>query len=692
MRTRLFLIHLLALWLTVCAAAVASAQGNVTTGPRDLDALNECSIINVSGMGVAGIQVTGTYVGTITWTVAIDGGTYVAIDAFTPDAPSTAVNSTTSTGVWTATVAGLRTLRACMTAYTSGRATVVLAAAATGGGGSGGSSGSGDGAIQDGVTSAIAATVFSRVSSNPLSVVQVDSNGDIVGGDAVTQSTSPWVTSGTIRDGVTAGTLATVFSRASSNPISVMTVDSNGEKESASNAAASATGAAVPASASYTGVNISGNNTGVTGLSLGSQRAVAVSSIDSAGNQLFSSPIQVDIIDASLPVTATNLDVQIGGSDTVTVTATNLDVQSGGVDLATSTQAAAIQTAVEIMDDWDASDRARVLYVDTGGNAVTVIGNALSARLTDSTVSFNQSSTANDVDANLIAGAALSSAAAGSNRPLDVIILDTAGNRLNPATDWTIGADIGSGAPGLVGRASRGTPPTTQADGKAQAVWVSSTGEIQIAAAQAIPVNIVAGAAAGGTSSNFSSAMPGAGTAAGGSAARPDGSGPTAVDAGEMQAVWVDTAGRVQGNWQSVGPNAEVLDLGQKPSYSSLPVVLAQDTSPCSDALRVSDAVVSIDTLGNTQVVALSAGKKIYVCGYKLVTTSAMAFYWISGTGTNCGTGETAEEGSQAYAANGGVVEPNGGSVQFSTAFGGALCLKTGAATHLGGRVTYVQQ
>lgn len=35
----------------------------------------------------------------------------------------------------------------------------------------------------------------------------------------------------------------------------------------------------------------------------------------------------------------------------VTVTATDLDVQSGGADLATSTQAGAIQTAVELIDD-----------------------------------------------------------------------------------------------------------------------------------------------------------------------------------------------------------------------------------------------------------------------------------------------------------------------------------------------------
>ena len=50
-------------------------------------------------------------------------------------------------------------------------------------------------------------------------------------------------------------------------------------------------------------------------------------------------------VDGTVTVTATNLDVQIGGSDTVTVTAANLDVQSGGADLATETTAAAILTS-----------------------------------------------------------------------------------------------------------------------------------------------------------------------------------------------------------------------------------------------------------------------------------------------------------------------------------------------------------
>lgn len=50
-------------------------------------------------------------------------------------------------------------------------------------------------------------------------------------------------------------------------------------------------------------------------------------------------------------VSGSEMQVDIVSAPTITVTATNLDVQSGGVDLATSAQGAAIQTAVETIDN-----------------------------------------------------------------------------------------------------------------------------------------------------------------------------------------------------------------------------------------------------------------------------------------------------------------------------------------------------
>lgn len=55
---------------------------------------------------------------------------------------------------------------------------------------------------------------------------------------------------------------------------------------SGSNPAAGATGAAVPADADYHGVNVGGNLSGVTGLSLGTKVAPTVAIVDASGNQI----------------------------------------------------------------------------------------------------------------------------------------------------------------------------------------------------------------------------------------------------------------------------------------------------------------------------------------------------------------------------------------------------------------------
>lgn len=55
---------------------------------------------------------------------------------------------------------------------------------------------------------------------------------------------------------------------------------------SGSNPAAGATGSAVPADADYQGVNVAGNLTGVTGLSVGTKVAPTVAIVDASGNQI----------------------------------------------------------------------------------------------------------------------------------------------------------------------------------------------------------------------------------------------------------------------------------------------------------------------------------------------------------------------------------------------------------------------
>lgn len=61
--------------------------------------------------------------------------------------------------------------------------------------------------------------------------------------------------------------------------------------------------------------------------------------------------IEADTTTIAGAVSGTEMQVDVLTMPTVTVTATNLDVQSGGADLATTTQAGAIQTAVELIDN-----------------------------------------------------------------------------------------------------------------------------------------------------------------------------------------------------------------------------------------------------------------------------------------------------------------------------------------------------
>lgn len=73
-------------------------------------------------------------------------------------------------------------------------------------------------------------------------------------------------------------------------------------------------------------------------------------------------------------ISGTEVQVDVLTMPTVTVTATNLDVQSGGADLATTTQAASIQTAVELIDD--------AIYVDDADWTADTSKHALAGSVT----------------------------------------------------------------------------------------------------------------------------------------------------------------------------------------------------------------------------------------------------------------------------------------------------------------------
>lgn len=102
--------------------------------------------LNVLGFGAVGIQIAGSFSGTLVFEGSIDGTVWSAVNA-TPPNSTTAVSSATSTGLWIAVVGGLVFVRVRLSAYASGLAVVNITAvpfSATASAGGGGGGGGGD--------------------------------------------------------------------------------------------------------------------------------------------------------------------------------------------------------------------------------------------------------------------------------------------------------------------------------------------------------------------------------------------------------------------------------------------------------------------------------------------------------------------------------------------------------------------
>lgn len=82
-----------------------------------------CVSYNVAQQGSIGIQITGTWSGTITFSATVDNTNYQTLLVL-PSNSLTAVTTTTTNGVFSTAVAGYTTVRIAFTAYSSGTAVV----------------------------------------------------------------------------------------------------------------------------------------------------------------------------------------------------------------------------------------------------------------------------------------------------------------------------------------------------------------------------------------------------------------------------------------------------------------------------------------------------------------------------------------------------------------------------------------
>ena len=108
-------------------AATLAAQPREVRVSAVLDAVDECAILNVSGMGTATIQVQGSFVGIVTWSSG-SAGVPVTLMASAVNSPALPVSTTRVEGRWIAAIPGAESVQACLTSYTSGVVTVTMTA------------------------------------------------------------------------------------------------------------------------------------------------------------------------------------------------------------------------------------------------------------------------------------------------------------------------------------------------------------------------------------------------------------------------------------------------------------------------------------------------------------------------------------------------------------------------------------
>ncbi len=124
----------------------------------------------------------------------------------------------------------------------------------------------------------------------------------------------------------------------------------------------------------------------------------------------------------------------------------------------------------------------------------------------------------------------------------------------------------------------------------------------------------------------------------------------------------------------------------------------ASTLDPCQAQTKL---FASINQTANTQLVAGTSSKKIYVCSIHVVVAAATSVALVEGTGTVCGTGTAGVSGfggataatGWSFMANGGIALGNGGAaVGVEGTSADNLCLFNSGSGQVSGGISYVVQ
>lgn len=440
---------------------------------------------------------------------------------------------------------------------------------------------------------------------------------------------------------------------------------------SGSNASVGTTGAAVPGSGTYVGMNVSGNLTGLTGTANGLK-------VDGSG---VTQPISASTL--PLPTGASTSALQTtGNSSLATVVTQTAGVAQGStssgqtlspIGCRTISSSPTDTTAQTNMPTCDTSGR---LIINVGAGST---GNA-AASATGSAVPASGSYNAINVGGTL-------RGQTGSN---------PTGTTYSAHTDLTSVA--GTTAATGTGAQSAGTPRVTVAQDTAtiagSAVGTAGSPSTNVVSMQgvssgtAVPVSCTA-----------------CGTGATGSAVPANANYVAGVNGGNLTGMAVDSSGHqiVVGAGTAGSASGGVATVQGAASMTPLLVTPSAPADPCFASTKLF-ADFESTTSGGSIITAVSA-KKAYICSISIVTSAAANVSVIEGTGSSVctggttagdflNTGVTAANGA-AFAANGGINAGTGTGTIFANATANqnvCLLFTTTNSPQVNAHVSYVSQ
>lgn len=633
-----FLCVVAVAWLP--ASPALAQQRYEVTGVRSAE-------IGVSGASTAGITVSGTWLGTLSFKVANGRETTpVTVDCATPAAPGTAVNTTTGTGSWTCPVAGWARLVVSFDAYTSGTALLdVLTSAGPGqtvaaaGGG-----GSFDGVLLD----AAGGDPLTDTANNALKVNVVAGAGGGVSAleDVASAGADPGTPAYAVRNDTVTGATST---DGDYQPL---------KSDSAGRLYTTGTGGTFPVSGTAaTDAAVSGNPVYVAG------RASAAAPSDvSADNDVVPLWLLRNGAQAVQQAFAGVLAVAGNGASGTGVQRVTIANDSTGVLATVSTVTTLSQFGGQAITLGAGAVAAGTLRITQASDSPAVTA----LQLVDNPVGSPTGGAAGT--SSYLAGAVYNSS------PPSLTNGQQAGLQLNSS-----GALIVTGAAGTtqyaedaahqsgdqlvaLGAVRRDTTPSSSSGtaGDYSAVNVDANGRVYT---QAVLYN--------SSGSEITPAVDVTEDAA----ETPGGTGP------HVMSTRRDTSA------SSAGSNSDIATI----NTDARGRLWVMPGGPCQDHARLTTVAIGNSTSGNVEVVALNGSDLIYVCGYSLMAGAATGVRFVYGTGTACATGETGLTGVWPFAANGGITQANGGVPQFVVPAGNAFCTENSGANAIAGHVTYVR-